>query len=472
MDRLADSLLHFARATPRADALACDDLQLSYAALAACVDATAERMRQHGVTPAAVVAIDGQHEPTHLIAVLALIRLGCTQYTASPTAGPAGDALAAVMQPTHQFGDDDLARLVRLDVPAEPRISTDPVVCADARLCFSTSGTTGTPKIVELDETDITAQAPRHVDQPSQRFACIAHIRHNFAKRHRLYCVAQGATNVFLNPDPEHLVDQCQQHGVSVLHVSGYQARELLAAPGVERLRGIQLKLGGSHVALPLREQLRATITDALHAGYGTTETGAIAFAGPDDHDASENVGRPLPGITVRIVDAQRQPVADGQDGEVAVHCAGLFRGYRGRDDLTQQHCQDGWFYTGDAGRIDANGRLCLSGRRDDMFVFNSLNIYPQALEARLCQAPGVADAVVVPRPSPVHGDIPVALVVAQPDATIDLRALRDDMRTHAGLRCPRQFLLVDAVPRNATGKILRDAARQLLAERVAATDA
>jgi acyl-coenzyme A synthetase/AMP-(fatty) acid ligase len=103
------------------------------------------------------------------------------------------------------------------------------------------------------------------------------------------------------------------------------------------------------------------------------------------------------------------------------------------------------------------------------MFVFNSVNIHPQDIESQLRQFPAVADAAVLPRRSPVHGDIPVALIVPAGDAQPDLQALRAFMRDRVGIRCPRQFIVVERIPRNAAGKIVRAEAQRLLADHAAA---
>ena len=212
-----------------------------------------------------------------------------------------------------------------------------------------------------------------------------------------------------------------------------------------------------------LRRRLRAQVSSEVQCGYGTTETGAIAFSSPRDGDAEETVGRSLPGIEIRITGTDRSDQQMGTSGEVAIRCVGMFDGYRNQPELTAGCMHDGWFYTGDVGFIDAQQRLRLSGRSDDMFVFNSMNIYPQEIEAMLCQSPAIVDAAVLPKPSPVHGDVPVALVVKDSTKDFDLRALRRFAREEAGIRCPRQFTVVDHIPRNAAGKILRAEALALL---------
>ncbi|MCP4433431.1 MAG: AMP-binding protein [Gammaproteobacteria bacterium] len=97
-----------------------------------------------------------------------------------------------------------------------------------------------------------------------------------------------------------------------------------------------------------------------------------------------------------------------------------MFRGYPGNSSLTGTRLEDGWFYTGDIGYLDKHRRIYLCGRSDDMFLFNSMNIYPQEIESQICQYPHVIDAAVLPRKSSAHGNIPVALVVFDQDVKPD----------------------------------------------------
>jgi len=273
-----------------------------------------------------------------------------------------------------------------------------------------------------------------------------------------------GATNVFPDTSSARLVPSLLALAATTLHVSVFQAQQLLATAGIGDLRGILLKLGGSHAPRALRDRLRAAITPRLQCGYGTTETGAIGFTDPDDADAGESVGRALDGLDVAIVHPDRRPVADGERGQVAVRGAGMFLGYLGRRDLTEARLTGGWFHTGDVGLLDASGRLHLGGRSDEMFVFNSMNIHPQDLEAELRRHPGVRDALVVPQHSTVHGAIPIALVVADGDQRPGGRELKAFARERLGLRSPRRIHFVDALPRNPAGKGARAAARTLVA--------
>ena len=139
-----------------------------------------------------------------------------------------------------------------------------------------------------------------------------------------------------------------------------------------------------------------------------------------------------------------------------------MFRGYLDDPDATRLRLRESWFHTGDLGRIDSDGRIHLCGRADDMFTFNSINIYPQDLEAQICKHAGVAEALVLPVRSAVHGSIPAALLVAEPDVALDLKSLRSSLRKQLGNRAPRKITIVDSLPRTSTGKLSRREAIQI----------
>jgi len=466
---LTGRLFYHAEANPDHDAVVTPTFTLSYAQLAQLVLAQVEAFKDLGISSDSVVGIKCADDAQHLVLCLAATNLGANSCTIPSYEEQAvQDAVTDRCGVTHVVDGATAIDLNSLDqIVVDHKLETIGVEthAGEACLLFSTSGTTGGSKLVVHHDSDLVEQAHRHIGSEQERFLCLASMEQNFAKRHRLYCVVVGSANVFLDAEQQSLVAQCQSLNVNVIHVSAFQAQELLAIPDIGTLSNIRLKLGGSHVPLSLRKQLRKNITHNLQAGYGTTETGAIAFTDPDDIDAGESVGQALPGIEIRTVSSQRKPLSTGERGELAIRCDGMFRGYLGSPDKTRERLEDSWFYTGDIGYLDKQQRIHLCGRSDDMFVFNSMNIYPQDIESQICQYPDVIDAVVLPKDSSVHGYIPVALVVFARDETPDLVALKKFVRERVGVRCPRQFIIVDEIPRNTTGKISRSEAMNLSVE-------
>lgn len=464
LPRSADSLqarLHqYACSTPQKLALVAHNVSLNYQQLDAVVGGQAEKLALLGVTNTSIIGVRCAVEIPHLVLCLAASRLGATIFSV-PTYESEAFQKSLVSKCGANLVLDETECVHVSDFSSIPFSSEISGVVSS--YLFATSGTTGESKLVESLDCDIVAQAHRHVNSSGERFACIASIEHNFAKRHRLYCLAQGATNIFLEPEKD-IVDQVIGLDVNVLHVSAFQAQQLLSNSQVKKLGGIRLKLGGSHVPLELRAQLKQAITPNLQAGYGTTETGAIGFTDPDDENAGESVGKPLPGIEVRIVDPKGQVLAAGQRGEIQIRCAGMFQGYFQRPELTAARLVDDWFHTGDTGYLDSENRIHLVGRLDDMFVFNSINIYPQELESYFQKFAQVKEVSIVPKESSVHGSIPIALIVFQSDVRHNLDSIKKTAQKELGLRSPKQYIVVDELPRNPSGKINRGVAVGLTA--------
>lgn len=458
---LIGRLLHYAKTTPEHDAIVTPAFSLTYKQLASCVLTQVVTLREVGISQATKVGIHCTDDAQHLILTLAATYLGATSCTIpSYENTEAQQALRNHCDVTHVLDQSIAIDLEKSAGMSNFSISEEQA--PESCLLFSTSGSTGKPKLVMHYDCDLVAQAHRHVKSAGERFTCRASIEHNFAKRHRLYCLAVGASNVFLSGELGSVVADCLKLAVNVMHVSAYQAQELLNLPKVRQLAHIKLKLGGSHVPEALRSALRTNITPTLQAGYGTTETGAIAFTDPSDKNASESVGQTLPGIEMHCVDSNRNPVKQGERGEVAIRCKGMFRGYYKQPDITAERLDNDWFYTGDTAYLDTQERIHLCGRSDDMFTFNSMNIYPQEIESVIRLFPDVINAVVLPKSSNTHGNIPIALIEFNPTMKPHVSALKKFVEAQIGTRSPRQYIFVDKIPTNASGKVSRMAASSL----------
>lgn len=199
---------------------------------------------------------------------------------------------------------------------------------------------------------------------------------------------------------------------------------------------------------------------------YGMTEAGMILsnpYAGPR---LPGTVGRPLPGVSARIVDAELHDLPSGEEGELLVAGGNVFAGYWGNPEATAAaFLTDGagrrWLKTGDLARRDpASGHIALLGRRGDLVITGGFNVYPREVEEVLAAFPGVAEAAVVGRPDPEWGEVPVAFVVA--DGEVDEAALTAHLKEGlAGFKVPRAIHRVAVLPRNALGKVQRHLLRE-----------
>jgi acyl-CoA synthetase (AMP-forming)/AMP-acid ligase II len=199
---------------------------------------------------------------------------------------------------------------------------------------------------------------------------------------------------------------------------------------------------------------------------YGLTEFASSATQlTPEDHvralQGNEKLllsaGRPLLGTQLRIVRPDGSDAGVGEVGEVALRGDSLMTGYWQRPEATAEALCDGWLYTGDAGYLDRDGYLFICDRIKDMIVSGGENIYPREIEEVLLKLPGIADAAVIGVPDAKWGETPLAIVVRTPHATLDEAAVVAHCRTQlAGYKCPKAVVFTEALPRNATGKVLK----------------
>jgi malonyl-CoA/methylmalonyl-CoA synthetase len=188
---------------------------------------------------------------------------------------------------------------------------------------------------------------------------------------------------------------------------------------------------------------------------YGMSET-LMTLSNPYAGERrAGSVGFPLPGISVRIESETGTEAAPGEVGELLVRGPNVFRGYWRQAEATAAAFRDGWFRTGDMADRSVDGYYTLQGRRSDVIISGGFNIYPREVEEVLAATPGVREAAVVGVPDRIRGELPVAYVVA--DHAIDARTLEQVCRRQlAFFKVPRTFIPVEALPRNALGKVLK----------------
>jgi malonyl-CoA/methylmalonyl-CoA synthetase len=254
-----------------------------------------------------------------------------------------------------------------------------------------------------------------------------------------------------------------------MMGVPTFYAR-LLAQPGFTRdaCRGVRLFVSGSAPLLAETfDAFRERTGQSILERYGMTETGMIASNPLVGVRAAGTVGRPLPGVAVRVVDADGAPCAPGSIGEVQVRGPNVFAGYWRMPERTREEfTADGWFRTGDLGERVADGPakdyLRLVGRAKDMIITGGLNVYPKEIEERIDALPGVAESAVIGVPDPDFGETVTAVIVALPGHAVEeaavIGALRDEFAT---FKVPKRVHVVGELPRNAMGKVQKNVLRE-----------
>jgi fatty-acyl-CoA synthase len=197
---------------------------------------------------------------------------------------------------------------------------------------------------------------------------------------------------------------------------------------------------------------------------YGATETGLVTLAKPRDLRAAPGtIGTALPGNEIRLFGEDGAIVPDGQVGELYVKNSLLVAGYHNDEDATQNSMKDGFFSVGDLARRDVSGHYFIEGRKRDMVISGGVNVYPAEVESVLEQHPDLAEVAVIGVPDREWGERVRAFVVVKGGRTLDEGALKAFVRERlAGPKVPRDFVFVEALPRNPTGKVLKRDLRDL----------
>lgn len=329
----------------------------------------------------------------------------------------------------------------------------------DPAAILYTSGTTGVSKGAVLSHRNLLSNAQTLIDcwgwQRGRDVLIhalpIFHVHGLFVA---LHCALIGGSRVqWLNRFDAQRVVELLPAATVFMGVPTLYTR-LLAQPGLHRAgcAGMRLFISGS---APLQAETFDAFTQrtghVILERYGMSETGMLTsnpLAGPRKRAA---VGPALPGVQLRL----SEPDASGIGG-VEVKGPNVFAGYWKRPDLqASEFTPDGFFRTGDLGRLDEDGYLVLVGRAKDLIISGGFNVYPAEVEGQLNELPGVAESAVIGLPHADFGEAVTALVIPHPGAALQEAALIAALRGRlAAFKCPKRVLIVDSLPRNAMGKV------------------
>jgi long-chain acyl-CoA synthetase len=225
-----------------------------------------------------------------------------------------------------------------------------------------------------------------------------------------------------------------------------------------------QVNVGAAPVPQSLKEWIVEHFGDeALWESYGVSEAGMISYTPPEFQLSKPGTsGRPYDGVRIDIVDEDWGRLPAGEVGEIAVDTPVVLRHYLGGPDLGEDVIKDGFYRTGDVGYLDEDGFIFITDRIKDMIVAGGVNIYPAEIEKALVSHPGVVDAAVIGVPEADFGEKPLAFVIGAPGTAPTEEELLAHLDSRlAGYKRPRQFVFVDDLPRNPTGKVLKHELRR-----------
>ncbi|MDP4005796.1 malonyl-CoA synthase [Methylobacterium sp. NEAU K] len=464
----------------------------AYADLIARSGAYAAALRAAGVQPGDRVAVQVEKSPEVIFLYLGVVRAGAaflplnTAYTPAEIAYFLGDAEPAlfVCDPGRR---DALARAASgirqvwtLDAAgagsaaeAADRQTGDfadvPRGPADLAAILYTSGTTGRSKGAMLTHDNLASNARTLVDV--WRFTADDVLIHALPvfHTHGLFVatntvLASGGTMLFLPRLDPKLILSLMPRATTLMGVPTFYTR-LLKEAGLtqEAAKGMRLFVSGSAPLLAeTHRDWQARTGHAILERYGMTETN-MSTSNPYDGDrVAGTVGFPLPGVSLRVVEPETgAELGPDAVGMIEVKGPNVFTGYWRMPEKTQAEFRpDGFFITGDLGKIDARGYVHIVGRGKDLIISGGFNVYPKEVETEIDALPGVVESAVIGLAHPDFGEAVTAVVVGGADAPDEAGVLAALEGRLARFKCPKRVLFVDELPRNTMGKVQKNLLR------------
>jgi malonyl-CoA/methylmalonyl-CoA synthetase len=437
--------------------------RLSYGAMNQLVEHVAAALAHRAVTPGDRVVAQVEKSPEAIALYLACLRIGAvfvplnTAYTTAEIDYFLGDADPKVAVGVAK-GGIPLVELTRGEfAPAAPHTSRQ----SDLAALLYTSGTTGRSKGAMLTRANLAtnavtlAQAWRFTERDVLLHALpIFHVHGLFVAINTV--LASGSSMLFLPKFAADEVVRLLPEATVMMGVPTFYTR-LLQHAGFTRERCANVRLfvsGSAPLLAETHREFRQRTGHAILERYGMSETLMNTSNPYDGERLAGSVGPALPGVEVRIAD----PV-----GMIEVRGPNVFQGYwRMPEKTAAEFREDGFFITGDVGRLDDRGYLFIVGRAKDLIISGGYNVYPVEIETELDALTGVAESAVIGVPHPDFGEGVTAVVVAKPGAALDESALRVALEQRlAKYKLPKRIVFVTELPRNAMGKVQKAALRE-----------
>jgi len=466
---------------------------LSYADCLAVAARFAHVLAHHGVKPGDRVAVQVEKSPNALCLYLACLRVGAvylplnTGYTPAELAYFVGDAeprlfvcatknlekIAAAL-PSQAFltlDDDGNGGSLVHEARAMPSDFADAnVTGSDLASILYTSGTTGRSKGAMLSHGNLVSNAETlkalwrfTADDVLLHALPIFHIHGLFVACN--ITLISGASMILLPKFDLDAIFRALPSATVMMGVPTFYTR-LLADPrlGAEVTRNIRLFVSGSAPLLAdTHRDWQARTGHAILERYGMTETNMNTSNPYDGARVPGSVGLPLPGVALRISDKDGTVLPQGEIGLIEVRGPNVFQGYwRMPDKTAAEFRPDGFFITGDLGRIDENGYVHILGRDKDLIISGGFNVYPKEIESLIDELPGVTESAVVGLPHRDFGEGVTACVVTGKGAQLTEKAVLEALSGRlAKFKHPKRVLFVDELPRNTMGKVQKKLIRE-----------
>jgi long-chain acyl-CoA synthetase len=486
---LASNLISTAQAHPDSPATRLGDSVSTYRELDDSSARMAGLLALHGLDPGNRVGVMLPNVPEFAVAYYGILRAGGVVVPMNvllkqrEVAFYLGDAAAGLIFAWHAMADEAIAgagqvgaeclvvepsEFAELLADADPTGEIADRVADDTAVILYTSGTTGKPKGAELTHANLSVNAD--VSRllfslaPEDVVLGALPLFHAFGQTCGLNTAVAAGASLALIPrfDASHALEVIERYGVTVFEGVPTMYAALMHHPERDRFDVSTLRMcvsGGAALAVELLREFERTFGCVILEGYGLSETSPVAcFNHPDRERMPGSIGRPVEGVEMKLVDLHRRDSAPGEVGEIAIRGHNVMKGYWNRPDATAEAIDaDGWFYSGDMARLDAEGRYFIVDRKKELIIRGGYNVYPREIEEVLYEHPAVREAAVIGVPHADLGEEVGAAVALRAGMQATESEIREFVKTNvAAYKYPRRVWFVDELPKGPTGKVLK----------------
>jgi long-chain acyl-CoA synthetase len=456
------ALTEAAQARPDEDAVFEAARVLTWRGLARRAGGVARRLTADGIGPGDRVALALPNGWRFAVALLGALGTGATVTPLNPMLS--ADERARTLA--------DLRPRLTLDAVGEGQgeleDSACPVEPRSPALILYTSGSTGRPKGAVLSHAALEAAleswaGPVMALTPADCVLATLPLSHSFGINGALLApILAGARVAIVEPfTPPSVLTAIARHRVTVLPAVATMFRRLLESPALAESDLATLRhavSGAAPCPWDLADEWRRRTGVRILRGYGMTELfRPISFLAGDPREVPESIGRPVPGVEVRVVDEAGRALDAGQTGEMWIRTPAAMDGYLENVEETRAVLADGWFRTGDLATVSADGFVTIAGRKKELILRGGYSVVPAEVEAVLLTHPAVAEAAVVGVPHTDLGEEVAAFVTLRAGTSVEAATLIAHCRERlAGYKYPRRVTFLATLPKSATGKVLK----------------
>ncbi|MCR4657336.1 MAG: acyl--CoA ligase [Lachnospiraceae bacterium] len=495
MGSITELFFKQAERKPDKQAIWCDGKEMTYSELASFVCRYSNYLRKKGVNRGDIIGIPMNNSIESVALMLASASIGAGLAPINPTLPvDAIDAAFEAGQVKHVIarssffkkhteklscreglrlcldgnveGMDSLNDVYKMpaDKPDMSAVTGD-----ETWILTMTSGSTGVPKPIELTQNNKLHRIEAHVKlygiTENDRVLAATPLYHSLAERLVLIPLVTGAASILLPRFTPNIWLKCasENKATFTIAVSAQlgQVAQLLSSPFVPDITGFRSIVSSSALLEPhVRTELIQKLSCDFHEMYGTSETSTVTSINFREAESKQqSVGRSIPEADIIIINDDENVVSTGEKGEIAVKSTLMFNGYYKNKDMTQKaFSKDGYFKTGDLGRLDEDGYLYYCGRKKELIITGGINVYPYDVESSISKVGGVKECAAFSYPDDRLGEVVAVALVKDKDTDITERDIKIHCaRNLADFQQPHYVFFVNELPKNPMGKLVRN---------------